>query len=101
MGFRAIKLGFTPFSHEIYYLKIENGVIQGKYGGKVFNRKGYFFGSPGYVLAGLASIETEGKDEEDFSRDFSYKMDEIKINEIKIKARKGNVIWKVANRVNI
>jgi len=34
-------------------LKIENGVIQRKYGGKVFGSD--------YVLARLASIEAEGK----------------------------------------
>lgn len=104
---RAIKLSFTPLRHEIYDLKIENGIIYGKYRGRLFNRKDkikylleaifyaflgrYFLGTPGYVMAGLAEIEPEGKYEEDASKDFSFKLDEIKIkvkkNILKIKAK--------------
>ncbi len=105
--FRAIKLGFTPLRNEIYDLEIEDNTIYGKYRGKLYSRKdkikyfleaifyaflgGYFFGTPGYVLAGLAEREGEGKYEEDVSKDFSYKLDEIKMkvekNILKIKAK--------------
>ena len=107
MECRAIKLRFTPLRHEIYDLKIENGIIYGKYRGKLFNRKDkikylleaifyallgrYFLGTPGLSAAGLAEIEPEGKYEEDEAKDFSFKLDEIKIkikkNVLKIKAK--------------
>ena len=92
--FRAIKLGFTPLRNEIYDLEIEDNTIYGKYRGKLYSRKDkikYFLEAIFYAFLGLAEREGEGKYEEDVSKDFSYKLDEIKMkvekNILKIKAK--------------
>jgi hypothetical protein len=96
--FYAIKPGFTYFGYEIYELEISEGKIKGVYLGKMFNRReklsillksimyallgGYFFGTPGYAMAALASPDTGlkiGQPEKDERKNFSYDMNEVKI----------------------
>ena len=98
MKFYAIKPGFTYFGYEIYELEIGEEKIKGVYLGKMFSRRekfsillnsimyallgGYFFGTPGYVMAALASPRIAlkiGQPEEDERKNFSYDMNEVRI----------------------
>ncbi len=105
MEFHAIKPGITYYGCEVYKIEIDGRMIRGKYLGKMLSRRekagiilksifyallgGYFFGTPGYAMAVLASPDIKakiGEPEEDASKDFCYSMEQVRI---KINARKG------------
>jgi len=112
--FYAVKPGFTYFGCKVYRIEVANGIIKGKYLGKMLSRKekfsvllesifyallgGYFFGTPGYVMAVLASPDIEarvGKPEKDERKDFCYSLEDcrIKIKKGLLKI-KGEKKWK-------
>lgn len=114
MEFHAVKLGFTYFGCEVYRIEIADGKIKGIYLGKMLSRRekisvllesifyallgGYFFGTPGYVMAVLASPDIEakiGKPERDERKDFCYL---IKKCHIKMKVKKGLLVIKCKKR---